>query len=491
MRLTELIAEDDKTVVTSLPYDREVAGLTADSRDVRSGYLFAALQGTQMDGRAYIGDAINAGAVAILTQSGDSSEEFDAGVAVITDANPRRRFARMAARFYFPQPKTIAAVTGTNGKTSVVHFAQQIWGAIGCKAAALGTLGVVGPKLGRDFKLTTPDPVELHRTLAELQNLGIEYVACEASSHGLSQYRLDGLKISTGAFTNLSRDHLDYHETMGAYRAAKLRLFEELLPDDGTIVVNVDSEEYGAIAKIADERSLRSITYGLTSGDLHCVSATPAKNGWRIALDVFGASFELDFPLFGGFQIANSLCAAGLVIAGGIDPNAVIPGLAHLNGVPGRMELAAHLDSGAHIFVDYAHTPEALRITLDALRAHTNGRIIVVFGCGGDRDKGKRPEMGDIAAALADAVIVTDDNPRNEDAAAIRQDILGACPSAREIGDRQEAILTGIEMLEPDDALLVAGKGHERGQLVGRKTLPFNDLDAVRTAVCVHEEQQS
>ena len=491
MRLTELIADDSAAPPARLPYDQEVAGLTADSRDVRSGFLFAALQGTQLDGRAYIGEAINAGAVAILTQSGAASEAIDADVAVITDPNPRRRFARMAARFYDSQPTTIAAVTGTNGKTSVVHFAQQIWQAIGCKAAALGTLGVVGPNLGHDFKLTTPDPVALHRALAELQRLGVEYVACEASSHGLSQYRLDGLKISAGAFTNLSRDHLDYHDTMEAYRAAKLRLFEELLPADGTIVVNVDSAEYGALAEIAEKRSLRCITYGFKGGDIRCVNATPGKDGWRIALDVYGASFELDFPLYGRFQIANSLCAAGLVIASGIDPQAAIPNLAHLAGVPGRMELATHLNSGSQVFVDYAHTPEALRTALDALRTHTSGRLIVVFGCGGDRDKGKRPEMGDIAASLADVVIVTDDNPRNEDAAAIRQSILGACQPAHEIGDRQEAIRAGIAMLQPDDALLVAGKGHETGQIVGPETLPFNDLDAVRTAVCVHNKQLS
>ncbi len=491
MRLTELIADDDTMPLARLPYDKEVAGLTADSRDVRNGFLFAALPGTQLDGRAYIGEAINAGAVAILTQAGPSSEEINADVAVITDPNPRRRFARMAARFYDPQPTTIAAVTGTNGKTSVVHFAQQMWAATGCKAAALGTLGVVGPKLRHEFKLTTPDPAALHRTLAELQKLGVEYVACEASSHGLSQYRLDGLKISAGAFTNLSRDHLDYHDTMETYRAAKLRLFEELLPADGTIVVNVDSAEYSAIAKIADERSLHRITYGFKSGDLQCLNATPSKDGWRIVLDVFGASFELDFPLYGRFQIANSLCAAGLVIASGIDPQTATSSLTHLTGVPGRMELAARLDIGAQVFVDYAHTPEALRTALDALRTHTRGRLVVVFGCGGDRDKGKRPEMGELAATLADAVIVTDDNPRNEDAAAIRQEILSACRPAHEIGDRQEAIRAGIAMLRPDDALLVAGKGHETEQIVGPKTLPFNDLSAVRTAVCVHNEQRS
>ena len=491
MRLTELLADDSATQVANLSYDKEVAGLTADSRDVRSGYLFAALQGAQLDGRAYIADAINAGAIAILTQPGDSSEQIDADVAVITDPNPRRRFARMAARFYDPQPTTIAAVTGTNGKTSVVYFAQQIWGAAGCNAAALGTLGVVGPKLDHDFKLTTPDPVALHRTLAELRNLGVEYVACEASSHGLSQHRLDGLKISAGAFTNLSRDHLDYHHTMEAYRSAKFRLFEDLLPDDGTIVVNIDASEYGAIAKIAIERSLRSITYGFEGGDLRCVDARPEKNGWYISLEVFGASFELELPLYGRFQIANSLCAAGLVIASGIDPAAAIPPLANLTGVPGRMDLAAQLDSGAQVFVDYAHTPEALRTALTALREHTDGRVIVLFGCGGDRDKGKRPQMGEIAASLADAVIVTDDNPRNEDATAIRQEILDACPSSQEIGDRQEAIDAGIAMLQPDDTLLVAGKGHESGQIVGPNIFPFNDIEAVRTSVCVRQEQTS
>ena len=473
------------------PEDTEVAGLTADSRDVRKGYLFAAIQGTQADGRSYIGDAISAGAVAILTQAGGTEEKIDIDIPVITDANPRQRFARMAARFYNSQPPTITAVTGTNGKTSVVHFAQQLWTSLGCKAAALGTLGVIGPDLADDFKLTTPDPVKLHQTLFELRKLGVDYVACEASSHGLSQYRLDGLNIRAGAFTNLSRDHLDYHQTTGAYRTAKLRLFKELIPDDGTIVVNIDSDMYAAIAEIANERSLKRITYGFGASDLHCFEAIPSEGGWRITLNVLDTVYEIEFPLHGRFQIANALCAAGLVIACGINPGDVIPLIADLKVVPGRMELAAYFESGAQVFVDYAHTPEALRTALESLRAHVSGRIVVVFGCGGDRDKGKRPEMGEIASSLADVVIVTDDNPRGEDATAIRQDVLRACPTARDIGDRSMAISAGVELLHPGDVLLVAGKGHESGQIIGQNSLPFNDIDVVRDAVRVHERSPS
>jgi UDP-N-acetylmuramoyl-L-alanyl-D-glutamate--2,6-diaminopimelate ligase len=496
LRLTELIADDNAGPMAGIHCDTEVAGLTADSRDVRQGFLFAAIQGTQTDGRSYIGEAISAGAVAILTQSGVTTENIDTEIPVITDANPRQRLARMAARFYDLQPTKIAAVTGTNGKTSVVHFAQQLWTGLGCKAAGLGTLGVIGPNLespdgGSAFKLTTPDPVVLHKTLSELQNLGVDYVACEASSHGLSQYRLDGLKITAGAFTNLSRDHLDYHTSMETYRDAKLRLFEELVPDGGTIVVNIDSNVYGAIAEIANTRSLLRITYGFEASDLHCLDATPIEDGWRIKLDAFGTVYEIAFPLHGRFQIANALCAAGLVIACGVDPSAVIPLLADLNCVPGRMELAARLDKGARIFIDYAHTPEALRTALNSLRTHVSDRITIVFGCGGDRDKGKRPEMGRIASALTDSVIVTDDNPRSEDAISIRQDILRACPAARDIGDRATAIRAGIETLRPSDVLLVAGKGHESGQIVGQKTLPFNDIDIVRDTVRVREQQSS
>ena len=491
MLLTELIAEGNTVPNPGIPDDTEVAGLTADSRDVRKGFLFAAIQGTQADGRSYIGDAISAGAVAILTQAGGVHENIDTNIPVITDANPRQRFARMAARFYNSQPSTIAAVTGTNGKTSVVHFAQQLWASLGCKAAALGTLGVIGTDLTDDFKLTTPDPVKLHQTLFELQKLGIDYVACEASSHGLAQYRLDGLKIKAGAFTNLSRDHLDYHQTTGAYRTAKLRLFNELVPDDGTIVVNIDSDMYAAIAEIANERSLQRITYGFEASDLHCFEAIPSEGGWHIKLNVLGTVYGIEFPLHGRFQIANALCAAGLVIACGINPGDVIPLLADLKVVPGRMERAAFLEGGAQIFVDYAHTPEALRTALKSLRAHISGRIVVVFGCGGDRDKGKRPEMGEIACSLADTVIVTDDNPRSEDATAIRQDILRACPTAREIGDRSTAILTGVELLHPGDVLFVAGKGHETGQIIDQKTLLFNDMNVIRDAVRVHERAPS
>jgi len=489
--LTELIAEDNVAPSHSIPEDTEIAGLTADSRDVRKGFLFAAIRGTRVDGRSYIGDAINAGAVAILTQADETDKNINIDVPVILDTNPRQCLARMAARFYNSQPSAITAVTGTNGKTSVVHFAQQLWTLLGCKAAALGTLGVIGPDLANDFKLTTPDPVTLHQTLFELNNLGIGYVACEASSHGLAQYRLDGLKIKAGAFTNLSHDHLDYHQTTKAYCTAKLRLFNELISDDGTIVVNIDSDMYAAISEIANERSLQQITYGFKTSDLHCVEAIASEDGWCIKLNVLNVNYNIKFPLHGHFQISNALCAVGLVIACGINPGDVIPLLTDLKAVPGRMKRAAILEGGAQIFVDYAHTSEALRAALESLRAHVRGRIIVIFGCGGDRDKEKRPEMGKIASSLADVVIVTDDNPRGENATAIRQDILRACPTAREIGDRSTAILTGVELLHPGDVLFVAGKGHETGQIIDQKTLLFNDMNVIRDAVRVHERVPS
>ena len=468
-----------------------VAGLTSDSRKVQQGFLFAAITGAEDDGRRYIKDAIDAGAVAILTLTGTSIDSFNSNVIVITDPNPRYRFARMAAKFYKLQPSTIVAVTGTNGKTSVVHFAQQIWNTLGYNAAALGTLGVIGPDIKHNFNLTTPEPVDLHQTLAELHNLGVEYLACEASSHGLSQYRLDGLKLSAAAFTNLSLDHLDYHDTMESYREAKFRLFNELIPDGSAIVVNADTKEYAAIKNIAEYKKLNCLTYGFKSGDLRCISTVPGDHDFYAKLNVFGSEYEVDFPLYGHFQLENALCAAGLVIACGEDPKLAIPLLSQLQGVPGRMQQAAQLDNGARIFIDYAHTPDALKTAIQTLRRHVRCRLVVLFGCGGSRDKEKRPKMGKIAADLADAIIITDDNPRNENPATIRRDILKACGSAQEIGDRATAICAGVAMLNADDVLLIAGKGHETEQTTKQNILPFNDLEAVRQVVCLRQEQSA
>ncbi len=482
MRLTNLLEESDRTGAAA-GADIEITGLSADSRNVRPGYLFAALPGSQHDGRKFIDQAIDAGAVAILGPP-DLQNDVDAPeINIITDAKPRRRLARMAAQFYGAQPDTIAAVTGTNGKTSVAHFARQMWAEEGKPAASLGTLGVHGPGLGGGASLTTPDPVALHHTLADLKNQGIDHLVLEASSHGLAQYRLDGVRISAAAFTNLTRDHLDYHGDEATYRQTKQRLFAELLPARGTAILNKDSPECGALREIAKTRKHRVLTYGMKSGDICCVEATPSDEGWRLILRVQGEIFETAFPHPGAFQIANMLCALGLVIACGSAAAALIPHIATLDGVPGRLECVAQRDNGGVILVDYAHTPDALHTVLMAVRAHVKNHLLVVFGCGGDRDAGKRSQMGKVAAEHADLVYVTDDNPRGENAASIRAEIMLGCPDAREIGDRRDAIAAATAAMTEGDILVVAGKGHEQGQIVGDTVLPFDDAAVVRDIV--------
>ena len=448
--------------------------MTADSRAVQRGFLFAALPGTKVDGKRFIGDALARGAAAVL--AGDAAG-VDAAVPLVTDANPRRQFAKMAAAFYAPQPKTIAAVTGTNGKTSVTVFLRQIWEALGDKAASLGTIGLFAPGIERPGSLTTPDPVTLHRDLAMLAQAGIEHVALEASSHGLDQYRLDGLALAAAAFTNLTRDHLDYHADMEAYFSAKARLFTELLPASGTAVFNIDAAQTARLSRLCLGRGQRMITYGRNpAADLWLSDAIPEGLGQRITFSGFGEKRTIWIPLMGAFQAWNALCAVGLAIACGAPASAAFDAVAGLSGVPGRMQRIGD----APVIVDYAHTPDALQTALTALRPFATGKLIVIFGCGGDRDPGKRPQMGAIAEELADTVIVTDDNPRSEDPAAIRRAILAAAPQAQEIGDRAEAIRAAIKMLRPGDLLLVAGKGHERGQIIGDKTLPFDDAAMVR-----------
>ena len=466
------------------PADIEIAGLSADSRTVQAGFLFAALPGTKQDGRCFAAGAVARGAVAILTDDPAAltlSPEARGSVALVTDPNPQRRLALMAARFHGGQPRNIAAVTGTNGKTSVVHFTREIWMALGHPAASLGTLGLVTAAERRPGALTTPDPVALHRDLAELMRQGIEHVAVEASSHGLHQNRLDGLSVSAAAFTNLTRDHLDYHGDMAHYRAAKDRLFTTLLRPGGTAVLNCDSAEFARLAALCRERSHPVIAYGVDpTADLQLVARDPRPRSQALVVQVFGQQQKLLLPLAGEFQAMNALAALGLVIATGAPSAAATAALANLTGVPGRMQFVGRSESGGAIFVDYAHTPDALSAILTALRPHARGNLAVLFGCGGDRDAGKRPLMGEVASRLADRVYITDDNPRTEPATAIRRAILEAAPSAIEIDDRRSAIATAIAELAKDDLLIIAGKGHETGQIIGTETYPFDDAAVAR-----------
>jgi UDP-N-acetylmuramoyl-L-alanyl-D-glutamate--2,6-diaminopimelate ligase len=464
--------------------DPDIRGLTADSRDVRPGFLFAALGGSRTDGRRFVADAVARGAVAILSDDPAAVAGLESPVRAIIDPNPRRRLALMAARFHAPQPKTIAAVTGTNGKTSVAVFLRQIWQHAGKQAASLGTIGIVGPDFERPGSLTTPDPVTLHRELQALARAGIEHVALEASSHGLDQFRLDGLELAAAAFTNLTRDHLDYHGDMAAYFAAKARLFTELLPPKGTAVINTDGAEGERLVALCRARGQRVLTFGgAPQADLRLLATRPVAAGQAVSLAALGERRDFTLPLVGAFQASNALAAFGLAVATGVPLADALQALSALAGVPGRLQHVATHPNGAPVIVDYAHTPDALETVLAALRPHCRGRLVVVFGCGGDRDAGKRPQMGAIAERLADVVIVTDDNPRGEDAAAIRREVLAACPKGREIGDRGEAVRSAVKLLMAGDLLLLAGKGHVRGQFVGACTLPFDDAEAARAAI--------
>jgi UDP-N-acetylmuramoyl-L-alanyl-D-glutamate--2,6-diaminopimelate ligase len=487
VKLSELLEE--RGMDPQALRDLEISGLTADSRSVKPGFLFAALPGTQADGRRFIAEAVAKGAAAVLAPPGTDLGTARTGTAgavrLVTDSNPRRRFSLMAACFFRAQPATVAAVTGTNGKTSVAHFTQQIWTQIGLKAGYLGTLGAWSPGVNIGGSLTTPDPVWLHGVLADMAAHGATHLAMEASSHGLHQFRVDGVRIAIAAFTNLSRDHLDYHGSMAAYLSAKLRLFSDLLRDDGCAVLNADSGEFAAFDVACRLRKLRVLAYGRAGPDIRLVADTVDGDGQRLQISVLGKDYDIRLPLAGGFQVSNALCALGCAIGGGAEPARAVAALAALKGVPGRLELVARHASGAPIYVDYAHTPDAIETVLRALRPHvgTNGRLVVLFGCGGDRDRGKRRLMGDRARTLADVVYVTDDNPRTEVAAAIRAEILQGCPEAIEIGDRGGAIAAAIAGLRAGDILVLAGKGHETGQIVGREVLPFNDADVARAAV--------
>jgi UDP-N-acetylmuramoyl-L-alanyl-D-glutamate--2,6-diaminopimelate ligase len=458
-----------------------ISGLTADSRAVHPGYVFAALAGTEIDGSRFIPDALARGAVAVL--AGRHAVPMEIPVPVIVADNPRRALALMAARFYAVQPNIAVAVTGTNGKTSVAAFVRQIWERMGFGAASIGTVGVVSPSGKRALAHTTPDPVHLHAVLAELAEEGVTHVALEASSHGLAQARLDGVRLAAGAFTNLTRDHLDYHSTFEDYAAAKLRLFTEVLDPTATAVINADTDAAAEFVAAARDRGLIVHTVGVSGDDLRLLRQTRDGLGQQLRIGIGNAVYEVYLPLAGAFQASNALIAAALVIGAGGDQALAIRALESLKGASGRLELVAATADGAPVFVDYAHTPDALETVLATLKPYAGGRLKVVFGCGGDRDRGKRPEMGAIAARLADEIYVTDDNPRGESPAAIRAAILAACPGAIEIGDRAEAIFAAIAGLKSGDVLVVAGKGHETGQIVGKEVLPFSDQEVVKAAV--------
>ncbi|MGD0192993.1 MAG: UDP-N-acetylmuramoyl-L-alanyl-D-glutamate--2,6-diaminopimelate ligase [Rhizomicrobium sp.] len=461
----------------------QFAGLACDSREVAPGYLFAALPGTRANGSDFVEDAVRRGAVAVLGVPAVHGVAESLGVQFIADDNPRRRLAYMAAEHFGAQPDTVAAITGTNGKTSVSVFLRQIWSALGYSAASMGTIGVVTPNGEIKLEHTTPDPIVLHRTLARLRGDGVDHLALEASSHGLDQYRLDGVRIAAAAFTNITRDHLDYHPDFAHYLSAKLRLFGELLVDGGIAVINADAEHAEDFARAAQARAAEVLTVGEKGNALRLVSRRTRADGQSLAVRYVERDFGIHLSLAGSFQASNALAAAALAIGLGEDADRVFGTLAGLRGAPGRLQKVACAASGAPIYVDYAHTPDALLTVLDAIRPHVEGRLHVVFGCGGDRDAGKRPLMGRIAAEHADRVIVTDDNPRSENAAGIRAQILAACPCADEIGDRATAISSAIAALEPGDVLVIAGKGHESGQIVGRDVRAFSDTEqAVRAA---------
>ena len=459
----------------------EVTGISSDSRRVESGFLFAALQGTRADGASYAADAARRDAAAVIVARGALKD--DPGVPVLTVDDPRRALALAAAAFYVVQPQTMVAVTGTSGKTSVASFTRQIWEQAGLAAASIGTTGVIAPGREEYGSLTTPDPVTLHLLLAELAGAGVTHAAMEASSHGLDQRRLDGVRLAAGGFTNLGRDHMDYHPTVEEYHAAKMRLFTDLLPKGAPAVIFADDPWSQPTIDAARGAGLDVLTVGRKGGFLQLKRVEHERFRQRAEIAAGGEIYEIDLPLAGDFQIANALVAAGLAISTGLDAGRALRALERLKGASGRLELVGTTAEGAPVYVDYAHKPDALENVLNAVRPFTTGRVVVVFGCGGDRDRGKRPIMGEIATRLADITIVTDDNPRSEEPATIRAAIMEAAPGAIEIGDRRTAIRDAIAMLHAGDTLVVAGKGHEEGQTIGEITLPFSDHAEVRAAL--------
>lgn len=482
MKLRDLFSSD--VAIAPQAAELAVAGLAVDSRAVKPGDVFFALAGAKTDGARFVEQVVASGAVAVV---GDHMPT-DIGVPFVTSSNPRLALALAAAKFYPRQPQVIAAVTGTSGKTSVASFAREIWGRLGHDAASIGTIGLVSPKRTIYGSLTTPDPISLHKQIDEITGEGVTHLALEASSHGLDQFRLDGVRVSAGGFTNLSRDHMDYHPDVAHYLGAKLRLFLDLVVDGGVAVIAADHEHSPQVIHAAQSRHLRVMKVG-RNGDgagegIRLVEAVVDGFEQRLTLEHRGKQHAIKLPLVGEFQIENALVAAGLVIGTGGDVDATFAALEHLEGAKGRLERVGD-HNGAPVFVDYAHKPDALAKALQALRPYAKRKLVVVFGAGGDRDAGKRPLMGEIAAENADTVIVTDDNPRSEDPATIRAAILAASKGATEIGDRAEAIRVAVQGLEPGDALLIAGKGHETGQIVGGQTLPFSDHEAAAAALAV------
>ena len=461
-----------------------VTGFAIDHRKVAPGCVFGAFPGAKVNGEDFIPAAIKAGAIAVVARP----RAHVAGAAHIADAEPRRAFARLAARFFTPVPPVIVAVTGTNGKTSTVEMTRQLWHRAGLRAASIGTLGITTAQETTHTGLTTPDIVTFLANLTGLAREGVSHVAFEASSHGLSQYRQEGVAVAAGAFTNLSRDHLDYHPDMAHYFAAKMRLFDEVVQADGTAVIWADDAWSDRAIHHASARGLRLCTVGEKGEAIRLISATPTHLGQELALEHDGTTRRLHLPLIGAYQAANALVSAGLAISTGLAPDAVFESLSWLQPVRGRLERAALTRSGAPAYIDYAHTPDALAAAIAALRPHVSGQLILVFGAGGDRDAGKRAAMGRIAAASADIAIVTDDNPRSEDPAAIRAAVLsgmaGGSADVREIGDRRAAIAAAIAAAGANDIVLIAGKGHEQGQIIGAgeatQVLPFDDVSVAR-----------
>jgi UDP-N-acetylmuramoyl-L-alanyl-D-glutamate--2,6-diaminopimelate ligase len=481
MKLRDLLGDD--AAIDPQGDAVAVTGLAVDSRAVRPGDLFFALAGSKTDGARFIDSAIASGAVAVVS---DHRPERDGPTPFAVTPNPRRALALAAAKLYPRQPDTIAAVTGTSGKTSVAAFTRQIWQRLGHASASIGTIGLVSPKRTVYGSLTTPDPIALHRQLDEIARDGVTHLAFEASSHGLDQYRLDGVRIAAGGFTNLTRDHMDYHPDVAHYLAAKLRLFRDLVPPGGAAVISADHDCSDQVTDAARQRGLRVVAVG-SKGDgrgegIRLLQTRIDGFAQMLVLEHQGRKFSIRLPLVGHFQVENALVAAGLAIGTGSEPDAVFASLEILEGAKGRLELVGER-AGAPIFVDYAHKPDALAKALQALRPYAKRRLVVVFGAGGDRDAGKRPLMGAIAAEYADSVIVTDDNPRGENPAMIRAAILNAAPGAKEIADRAAAIRAAVDNLEAGDALLVAGKGHETGQIIGSRVLPFSDHEAVAAAL--------
>lgn len=461
--------------------DIVVDGLSADSRKIQSGFVFFALSGDKTNGSRFVADAVQNGAIAVV--SSEAISDLENNVPNFVAENPRLVLAKAAAAFYKTQPQIIVAVTGTAGKTSVASFVRQIWEKIGQQAAMIGTTGIVAPVRKEYGALTTPDPVTLHALMSELADDGVTHCSMEASSHGLDQFRLDGIELSAAAFTNLGRDHMDYHPTVEHYFNAKMALFNRVLPKGSPAVIFADDEWSDNAIAHAKDAGQDVLTVGHKGTFLTLKRVEQHRHEQRAEIHHDGQIFEVDLPLAGDFQMSNALVAAGLCIATGSNAKAVFDALETIEGAPGRLDLVGKSKKGAPVYIDYAHKPDALEHVLKAVRPFTTGRIILAFGCGGDRDKGKRALMGEIASRLADVVIITDDNPRTEEPDAIRQEILSAAPDALDIGDRHDAIETSIEMLEEGDSLIIAGKGHEHGQIVGDKVLPFSDHDVARSVL--------